>query len=147
MTPDLFQQQHGRALIKQASVMRSMRTDAARIGKMFQSANTNGKQIIDAQRKRQPMSMDDIAAQKQQQEAQKLQQQVTQDQSALQTERQKFEQEQMLAKHKLEVERMLAKAQPAPTIVAPQGTPPATYKALGTWASRLTKDLRRLTSR
>jgi hypothetical protein len=144
---DFLLQQQGRNMIKTASMARSLRTDAARIGKMFQSSNTNGKQIIEGQKKKQPMSMDDIAAQKKQQEFERDQQKFTKEQEGLAIERQKFEQEQMLAKHKLEVERMLAKAQPAPTIVAPQGTPPETHKALASWASRLNKDLKRLTSR
>lgn len=125
---------------------RSMRTEASRIGKLFQTANTNGKQIIENNRGKRPMSMDEIAAQKQQQEFQRDQQKFQKEQESLASERARFEQEQMLAKHKLEVERMLAKQQPAPTVVAPQGPAPSTYAAMESWAKRLTKDLRRLAS-
>jgi hypothetical protein len=145
---NIFLQHQGKAMIKAAaSYGRTMRTDAARIGKMFQGTNTNGKQIIEGQKNKKPMSMDDIAAQKKQQEFDRNQQKFTKEQEAFTVERQKFEQEQVLAKHKLEIERMLAKAKPAPTVVAPQGTPPETHKALESWAKRINKDLKRLTTR
>ena len=119
------------------------------IGRMFQqNQNTNGKQIINGAKKN-PMSMDDIAAQKKQDELKRQEEKQTQGAGDLAKQQEEFARQQQHERHKLEIEKMLAKAKgPDQNIlVQPRPEEPATHQALGEWAGRLTKDLKRLVAR
>ena len=120
------------------------------IGRMFQqNQNTNGKQIINGAKKNAPMSMNEIAAQKKEEELKRNEEKQTQDTGELTKKQEEFAREQQHERHKLEIEKMLAKAKgPDQKInVHPRPEEPETHQALGEWAGRLTKDLKRLVAR
>jgi hypothetical protein len=119
------------------------------IGRMFQqNQNTNGKQIINGAKKT-PMSMDEIAAQKKQDELKREEEKHTQATGELTKQQEEFKREQQHERHKLEIEKMLAKAKgpDQKIMVHPRPEEPRTHQALGDWAGRLTKDLKRLVTR
>lgn len=123
---------------------------AKMVGRMFQqNQNTNGKQIISGAQKNAPMSMNEIAAQKKEQELKRNEEKQTQDSGELAKKQEEFARQQQHERHKLEIEKMLAKAKgPDQKInVHPRQEEPETHKALGAWAGRLTKDLKRLIAR
>jgi hypothetical protein len=120
------------------------------IGRMFQqNQNTNGKQIINGAKKNAPMSMNDIAAQKKEEELKRNEDKQTQDTGELTKKREEFAREQQHERHKLEIEKMLARAKGSDqkSNVRSRQEEPETHKALGAWAGRLAKDLKRLVAR
>jgi len=119
------------------------------IGRLFQqNQNTNGNRII-GERKKSPMSMDEIAARDKEKELKRNEEKQTQEGGELAKQKEEFERQQQHERNKLEIEKMLAKMKgpDQKILVQPKPEDPATHKALGQWADRLAKDLKRLVAR
>lgn len=141
----------GRVLIKSASTVRNpFFQQAKQIGSMFQkgrAGGTNGASIIQEARSKTPMSMNDIALQKQQETLGKDQKKFQEEQAALAQQQQQFALQQQHEKQKLEIEKMLASKQAPSVNMLPQPEQASTHQAMTAWAKRLNKDLLRLTTR
>ncbi len=147
-TPRTLAALQGRVLIKNAFMgpqMRGLANSAKQVGKMFTAnkGQTNGGSIIAGAGKA-PMSMNDIALQKREQEMTRNQGKFEKDQAALAQQQQQFAIQQQHEKNKLEIEKMLASQTPAPNVIAPQPEPSQTMAAFSSGFKRLTKDLQRL---